>query len=177
VIEADEYIFTLAPALADAIVLDRPLFFYRFHQGNLFQFAANDPVKFRRKYNVLAALLRTLPPRLAEFGVSGEVIRTMLEAPWAEAERIRLSLDGGWSWQTFRVERASYRMAYRHVGFRYRAFQAFVLGLTLVMPPRAFYRLRQWYTAKGLCRLRGWAGEPVSAIPVIEQRPGTELGR
>ncbi|MBI3669977.1 MAG: glycosyltransferase [Acidobacteria bacterium] len=177
VIEADEYIFTLAPALADAIVLDRPLFYYRFHRGNLFQFAANDPVRFRRKYNVLAALLRTLPLRLAEFGVSPEVIRKMLEPRWAEAERIRLSLDGGWPWQTFRVERASYRMSYKDVGLRYRAFQAIVLGLTLALPPRTFYRLRQWYTAKGLRRLRGWAGEPASAIPVIEQRPRAELGR
>jgi glycosyltransferase involved in cell wall biosynthesis len=177
VVEADEYIFTLAPALADAVVLNRPLFYYRFHTGNLFQFAANDPVRFRRKHNVLAALLRKLPPRLAEFGVSPEVIRTMLEPLWAEAERIRLALDGGWPWQAFRVERASYRMSYKDAGLRYRAFQVFVLALTLALPPRSFYRLRQWYTDKKLHRLRGLVGEPTSAVPVIEQRPGAEVGR
>src|ERR1035437_869167 len=37
-IEADEYIFTLAPALDPAIILNEPLFYYGFHEGNLFQF-------------------------------------------------------------------------------------------------------------------------------------------
>src|SRR6202171_1685663 len=37
-IEADEYIFTLAPATAPAMVFTEPLFYYCFHPGNLFQF-------------------------------------------------------------------------------------------------------------------------------------------
>src|ERR1700722_7490935 len=56
VIEADEYMFTLAPALAPALVLDKPLFYYRFHEGNLFQYSEKDNKKTRRKQRVLEVL-------------------------------------------------------------------------------------------------------------------------
>ncbi len=169
VIEADEYIFTLVPAIAGAIVLDQPLFYYRFHAGNLFQIQSREPARYRRKYVVLAALVRTLPPRLRVLGVSEEVIQTVLEPVWVDAERIRLGLDGGQPWETFRAERAAYRMAYSEVGLGYRAFQAFVLGLTLVMPPRSFYRLRNWYSQKDLRKIRRVVGEPTPAAPIVER--------
>ena len=60
-VEADEYMFTLAPAIAPVILLSRPLFHYRLHDDNLFMIQGNDPVKLRRKHQVLGALLRTLP--------------------------------------------------------------------------------------------------------------------
>jgi len=170
VIEADEYIFTLAPAIADAIVLDEPLFYYRFHGGNLFQFGSNDPVNYRRKQAVLAALLRTLPSRLAELGVAPEVVQAVLEPVWVDAERIRLRLDGGWPWDTFRVERAAYRLAYRDVDFGYGLFKAVALALTALLPPKGFYRLRQWYAEKSLHELRNVIGEPTPAAPVVERR-------
>ncbi len=62
VIEADEYMFTLAPALAPALVLNKPLFYYRFHEGNLFQYSEKDDKKTRRKQRVLEVLQRCLPP-------------------------------------------------------------------------------------------------------------------
>jgi len=43
------------------------------------------------------------------------------------------------------------------------------LGLTLVTPPRYFYRLRQWYAAKGLRRMRRVLGEPKVAGPTIQK--------
>ena len=52
-IEADEYIFTLAPALGPAIILNEPLCYYGIHSGNLFQFGKFEPAKARRKMNVL----------------------------------------------------------------------------------------------------------------------------
>jgi len=171
VIEADEYIFTLAPAIAPALVLDEPLFYYRMHPGNLFQFSAQDEAKVCRKYAVLAALLRVLPLRLPELGIAPEIIETVVEPIWVDAERIRLSHEGGKPWNTFQVERASYRYSYRDTTLGYRVFQALVLGLTLVLPPKQFYRLRQWYSAKNLRRLRGIVGEPSMAAPILERRP------
>src|SRR2546429_680686 len=35
VVEADEFIFTLAVAIGGALILDEPLFYYRLHGGNL----------------------------------------------------------------------------------------------------------------------------------------------
>jgi len=37
-----------------------------------------------------------------------------------------------------------------------------------VLPPRVFYKLRQWYTARGLARVRRLVGEatPVTSLAV-----------
>jgi len=171
VIEADEWIFTLAPALAPVVVLDQPLFYYRLHDGNLYQFSKLDEVKVRRKGAVFAALLRHLPPRLRELGVREEVIPVVTEPIWVDAERISLSLDGGKPWRTFRAERASFRYNYSGATPGYRVFHALVLGLTLVLPPRMFYRLRQWYTDKNLARLRALVGKPIMASALLEGKP------
>jgi glycosyltransferase involved in cell wall biosynthesis len=170
-IEADEFIFTLAPALAPAIILNEPLFYYGFHAGNLFQFQQYEPAKARRKMKVLEVLVRDLPPKLREFGVKQDAIDAIFRATRVEIERTRLSLDGGSSLRTFAVERTAYQIAYSKVTWRHRFFQAFVLAQTLLFPPRMFYRLRRWYSQKGLSRLRGWTGRPVPVVQIIERRP------
>jgi glycosyltransferase involved in cell wall biosynthesis len=171
-IEADEYIFTLAPAIGPAMILNEPLCYYGIHPGNLYQFGQFEPVKARRKMNVLDVLIRDLPAKLAKFGVSRDICTTLFQNTRVDAGRIRLSLDGGSPLDAFSVERAAFKSAYRKVTWRYRLFRAFVLLQTLLLPPRLFYRLRRWYTDKGLSRLRGWTGEPVRAVEVIERRPG-----
>jgi len=170
VIEADEYMFTLAAAVAGALVLDKPLFYYRFHSGNLFQFEVGDAEKLRRKQRVLACLVRELPPPLRAAGVSEDVIRPLIEPVRVQAERLRLSLDGGSPWDTFQVERADSRIAYKNASVGYHLFKTLVYGLTLVLPPRRFYQLRNWYTATGLRRVRRLLGEPIPAAPILEQR-------
>ncbi len=171
VIEADEYMFTLAPALAPALVLDRPLFYYRFHSGNFFQYVGQDETKARRKYRVLDALLRCLPPRLREIGISEEIISTVMEPVWIDAERIRLALDGGLPWDTVRIERAAYQYSHKSRPLGYRMYTALVLGTALVLPPRRFYKLRDWYTSRKMHRFRRFIGKPVPAAPIVEQRP------
>jgi glycosyltransferase involved in cell wall biosynthesis len=170
VIEADEYMFTLAAAVAGALVLNKPLFYYRFHSGNLFQFEVGDSEKLRRKQRVLACLVRELPPVLRAAGVSEDVVRPLIEPVWIQAERLRLSLDGGSPWDTFQVERADSRIAYKNASVGYHLFKTLVYGLTLILPPRRFYELRKWYTATGLRRVRRLLGEPIPAAPILEQR-------
>jgi len=170
VIEADEYIFTLAPAIAPAIILNEPLFYYGFHPGNLFQFARFEPHKVRRKMRVLEVLLRELPSRMHEFGVTKQAIEANFRGARVEAERMRLSLDGGHPFRTFAVEREAYRTSYTTAPWRYRLFQAFVLAQALLLPPKTFYRLRRWYSEKRLSRFRTWAGTPVPAVAMVERR-------
>jgi glycosyltransferase involved in cell wall biosynthesis len=170
-IEADEYIFTLAPAVGPAMILNEPLCFYGIHSGNLYQFGKFDPVKVRRKMNVLDVLLRELPPKLRELGASDEIIATLFQGTRVEADRMRLSLDGGSPLESFSVERAAFRANNQRVTWRYRLFRAFVLLQTLLLPPRIFYRLRRWYTEKGLSRFRSWTGEPAPAVQLVERRP------
>ena len=170
VIEADEFLWTLAVAQAHAIVLNEPLFYYRFHENNLFMLQNANKGRLRRKSEVLSSLLYHLPLRLNELGISQEVVGVLLASLRVDAERHRLQIDGGTPWEMFRTEQASFRLAYRQTTFSYRLFKGFVLGLTLLMPPRWFCKLKQWYGSSGLRRSRRVIGEPVSAVPVVERR-------
>ncbi len=169
VVEADEFLATVAVALAGAIVLDQALTSYRLHSANLYQFQAQDPVRSRRKYNALSCLLRELPPRLEALRVPPEAIEAILEPNRIDAERLRLFLDGGKPWETVRVERAAFRLAYRDANPGYHLFRALVLVLASLVPPRQFYQLRYWYSVKGLRRFRKFAGEPTPAETIVRK--------
>jgi len=171
VIEADEYMFTLAPALAPALVLDKPLFYYRFHEGNLFQYSEKDNKKTRRKQRVLEVLQQCLPPRLRALGIRDDIVAAIMEPIWVDAGRIRLGLDGGMPWETYRIEKAAYHYSYTDRPIGYRLFKALVLAATLVLPPRSFYKIQQWYGSNGLHHFRNLIGKPTAAAPVIERRP------
>jgi hypothetical protein len=82
---------------------------------------------------------------------------------------MKLIMDGGKPWQTFAVERAAFVLGYHNVGLGYRLFKSFVLGLTLITPPRRFYQLRNWYAAAGLRRVREYLGKATEASPIIQQ--------
>jgi len=170
-IEADEYIFTLAPAIGPAMILNEPLCHYAIHAGNLFQFGKFEPAKARRKMNVLDVLMRELPPKLRALGASEEMIAILFRGTRVESGRIRLSLDGGSPLESFSLERAAFKASYQKVTWRYQLFRAFVLLQTLLLPPRVFYRLRRWYSEKGLSRFRSWTGEPTPAVQMVERRP------
>jgi glycosyltransferase involved in cell wall biosynthesis len=171
-LEADEYMFTLAPAIASAIILNEPMCHYGLHSGNLYQFGDFEPARTRRKMNVLGVLLRELPPKLRNLGATEEIIDILFHNTRVDVERMRLSLEGGSPLRTFSVERAAFEGSYRQVTWRYRIFRAFVLLQTLILPPRVFYRLRRWYAEKKLSRFRSWTGEPAPIVPVIERRHG-----
>jgi glycosyltransferase involved in cell wall biosynthesis len=171
VIEADEYLATLAVAISGAIIIPRPLTNYRIHAGNLYQYSAFDPEKTRRKMRALETLVRDLPSKLRERNISEDVIETLFRGRRVEIERMRLGLDGGSPLRTFTVERTAYQISYREVTWRHRLFHAVVLAETLLLPPRVFYRLRRWYAERGLSRLRGWTGSPIPVLQITERRP------
>jgi len=173
VIEADEFLAAVAVAHGGALVLDQPLTCYRLHSGNLYQFAAHDPARMTRKYRSLARLVHDLPTPLATAGTPQEVIEAVMAPIRVETERLRLSLEGGAPWETFRVERAARRLAYKDVTAGYRLFHALVLAAGLVLPPRTFYRARQWYTDRGLARLRKAIGEPTPADSLVARKVAT----
>lgn len=172
VIEADEYLFTLAVAQAPAVVLPQPLFYYRIHENNLFQFEAQDEARARRKQRVLECLLGTLPGALARMGVSAEAAATALEPLHLEAAYTRLALEGGWPWEMYRTERALGRHGYRGGTGGYGAFRRAAEALALVLPPRTYHRLKQWYARRGLAEWRARLGSPVKAAPVVQHEAG-----
>ena len=87
---ADSPIVAFALALGGAVILDRPLCYYRQHSQNLFAPIALDGATERRKFEQLRFLFSYVPPRLAEFGVAPDVIDAFVESPRVEFERARL---------------------------------------------------------------------------------------
>ena len=170
-VEADEFLATHAAALGGARVLQRPLTNYRLHSGNLYQFSEWHPEKAERKYDSLACILRDLPPRLKRVGIAEDVIHTLMDCVRIDVERLGLALGKGWPWDTVRVEREAKQQAYHSASLGYRLFHAAVLGAAAVLPPALFYRLRRWYSKRGLARARQIVGspEPVPSLVVRTQ--------
>jgi Glycosyl transferase family 2 len=167
--EADEYIWTLVVASTDALVLDLPLFFYRFHAANNFMQRCHDKLLLQRRRDVMEGLLNHLPARLKSLGLPQDIVAIVMEQIQIDVRRLRLLLDGGMSWETYSVEQAEMRRSYRSTTLGYRIYKQLSLLLALALPPRRFYQLREWYATNNLRRLRGVLGEPELKAPVVER--------
>jgi GT2 family glycosyltransferase len=145
IVEADEYLFTLAVALSGALVLNQPLFYYRLHGENLYQFQRVEESHLRRKLAVTNSLMDFLPAALRRAGIPEEAIAAVIEPLWADREVFRLSLDGGWPWETFRAERALAQLHFPGSANGSPLLKPAALLLALLLPARTFYRLKRWY--------------------------------
>jgi GT2 family glycosyltransferase len=142
-IEADEYLFTLAAAMADAQILPEPLTFYRLHDANSFQFARQDSGKALRKHECLVALSQSLTAALERAGIEPDVRREITEIVEAEADQVRLSNGGGWPWETARAEWRIHEVLYPQRSCLQATRKLLSLLPALVLPPRVFYQLRR----------------------------------
>jgi glycosyltransferase involved in cell wall biosynthesis len=170
VVEADEFISTMAVALSDAWLIQEPLTYYRLHSGNLYQFQGGDLIKLRRKMKVLEELGAALRSGLPRDRLDDRTVEAVVEPINTEAKRIRLSIFGGAPWETFQVERVSMRLAYQKMGWQYAAFKFLVLALTLLLPPKTFYRMRSYYARRGLRHFRRFTGEPKPVASTVYSR-------
>ena len=152
-IEADEFLAIMSIAYSRAVLLTEPLTYYRLHQDNLYQIRSRDGRKLARMRTAIEALAHELPTRLKLASIGSEQIELLVHTLENGARELKLRLDGGMPWETFRVERAAREFYYSGGAIGYRVFQSFSLLLTLVMPPRRYYQLRDWY---GSSPLRGW---------------------
>ena len=148
VFEADEYIFTLAPALAPSVILTDPLTYYRLHGSNLFVAAGASAEGERRKQKVLAALAASLRKALPEAGTPPDVTDCVLEMVEAEAAQLRLKLDGGSPLETYRTEATIYRTQHADASWKQKLFHESLMLPALILPPRAFYAARQWLATR-----------------------------
>jgi len=151
VIQADEYLYTMSAALMTVQILPEALTYYRLHNENRFMTADGDPEKLRRKQQSLAVLVSTLSERLEEAGIPREVRAAILAYTEACADQMRLSLDGGWPWQTFHTEWQAYRVTHPDAPVSHQMFKSLLLLSTLVTSPKKFYKTQQavgrseWY--------------------------------
>jgi glycosyltransferase involved in cell wall biosynthesis len=143
-VQADEYLFTLAAALAEAQILQEALTFYRLHDSNAFQVGKFDLEKECRKQQSLSALTAGLVSQLERKGIDRGVALETVAYTRAFADRLRLATDGGWSWQTARTEWRLYRVSHPESSFAHRCFKSLSLLGALTLPPRTYYGLQRW---------------------------------
>ena len=161
IFEADEYLFTMAAALAPAMILPDALTHYRVHAGNLFLGAGASKSGERRKARVLEALAKSLRESLRETGAPPAVVEAVLEIVEAEAAQLRLKSDGGWPWETIQTERTIYRVQHGDASRRSKIFRMASMVAALGLPPRWFYGGRQW-----LGRQKWYKRTREQAVPV-----------
>jgi len=142
VVEADEYLFTLAASLAGGQVLPDALTYYRYHDANAFQISNGDPSKLRRKQESLAALARSLSEQLERHGIPPEARRCIIEIVRAEAAQSRLAFQGGKPFETLLAEWKIYDVHSPQVGFLHRMLKCLRLLPAAFLPPRTYYRWR-----------------------------------
>ena len=151
-IQADEYIYTLASVLSPIRILPEALTFYRVHADNGFFVLNADPQRLRRMQKSLATLVNTLSRRLTQLGIEPEVRRALLEFTEACAAQVRLSLDGGWPWETVDAEWKAYRVTHPNAPAAHRAFKSLTLLGALFVSPRRFYRTQKALAQSGFYR-------------------------
>jgi Glycosyl transferase family 2 len=144
VFEADEYLFTLAAAMSEAVILREPLTCYVIHGSNLYVSAGSGKAGLRRKQGVMAALASSLREALRAQGLATEIVDCVVEIVQAEADQFRLMLDGGAPWQTVRAENKLFKILHGDASRSQIFFRAVSMIPALLLPPRWFYAGRQW---------------------------------
>jgi glycosyltransferase involved in cell wall biosynthesis len=159
VFSADSPIATASMAMG-VRVLPQPLSYYRIHSNNLYAMSLEDPAKLQRKYEMDDVMYSVLWPMLLRLGVPSECVSAFIDPAWTWINRQSLSRFGGSRLKTFRTEMRAFRSSYKNPSLGYRLFKYLVMRpATLVLPPRRFYELRDWYTKRNLSRFRDWIGK------------------
>lgn len=142
-VQADEYLSTLAAVLVGVQILPEALTYYRLHDSNAFQITKGDPQRLRRKQKVLAELARRLDEQLRQRGVDARVVRKITGRLHADANQLRLILDGGWPWETVETEWNIYSATHPDAPLSHRVFKMLTLLAALATPPRTFYGVQR----------------------------------
>ena len=171
VIEADEYLFTLGAFLNELVILEDALTYYGIHGGNLYLSGGTGKTGLRRKQKVMAALAIALRNELEARGALPEVVSCVVEIVKAEADQMRLRLEGGAPWETLRTENKIYEVLHSDAAITHRVFRAMTMLPAMFLPPRWFYAGRDWLGSRGWYRR---ARQKVLPVPEITRVAGSE---
>lgn len=171
VIEADEYVFTLAAAMSEIIILREALTHYHIHGGNLYLAAGYESKGLRRKQQVMEILARSFRTILPAKGIPADVTECVVEIVQAEADQLRLMADGGRPWETFRTENKLYEVLHADAPRGHRLFRAIAMLPALVLPPRRYYAARHWVSSRSWYRR---IRERALPVPEITRVAGPE---
>jgi Glycosyl transferase family 2 len=164
VIEADEYLFTLAAAMSEIIILREALTHYHIHGDNLYLAAGSGGDSLRRKQQVMQVLASSLRTILPTKGIPSDAIECVIEIVQAEANQLRLMADGGRPSETFRTENKIYEVLHADASTGHRLFRAITILPALVLPPRRYYAARHWLSSRSWYRRFRAKAMPVPKI-------------
>jgi Glycosyl transferase family 2 len=167
VFEADEYLFTLAATMSEAVILREPLTCYVIHGSNLYVSAGSGKAGLRRKQEVMAALASSLREAMREQGLATEIVDCVVEIVQAEADQFRLMLDGGAPWQTVRAENKLFKILHSDASRSQAFFRTVSMIPALLLPPRWFYAGRQWLGKTTWYRKMRQDALPVPSIAAV----------
>jgi glycosyltransferase involved in cell wall biosynthesis len=167
---ADEPILNAALALGGALLLDRPLCYYRYHSNNQFGFDSRDLAPNKRKHMVQVCITEYLPNLLARFGVSPEASEILVQRHKVDMARFEGLHGAGGRLQVFRAEARNFRAEFKNPSAGYLLFKAAVAALTLILPPARFYQVRDWYGKRDLSRFREAVGTAEHTYPEMYKR-------
>jgi glycosyltransferase involved in cell wall biosynthesis len=137
------------------VVLEEPFCYYRKHASNLHAVDTASAGKMRRKSEMDKLMLEKIEPVLTRLGVPPDSLNASLFTAWSHQSRSNLRMFGGSRLETLRTELRSFRAEHRNPTMAYRLFKYLGVGAaTLLLPPRQFYRMRDWYAQQNLGRLR-----------------------
>jgi len=172
-VQADEYLSTLAAALAGLRILPEALTYYRLHDSNAFQMTKNDPRRLRRKQDALAALAKHLDEELCTCGVDAKVARRITGRLHADAKQLRLMLDGGWPWETVETEWKIYEVTHPDAPLSHRVFKVLTLLAALATPPRTYYGVQGKLARNELYQRARARWLPIPEMPHLKRDAGT----
>lgn len=170
VFEADEYLFTLAALMSETIILKDALTYYGIHGGNLYLSGGGGKAGLRRKQQVMYALACVLRKELPARGASAEVVDCVVEIVQADADQMRLMLDGGAPWETVRTENKIYEVMHSDAPRLQRVFRGLAMVPAMFLPPRWFYAGRGWLGSRAWYRR---ARQSVVPVPEIARVAGS----
>jgi glycosyltransferase involved in cell wall biosynthesis len=152
---ADTPILTIALAMGGALVLDKPLCFYRIHGSSLFSVTHHDPRKLRARAEIQRFLLEYLSGRLAEMGVQAEIIDALFNLDRLGLKRTDIWLgEGGGRRDAAAIEMEELRKTHQVVGSRYVLFKRAAAAIAFALGPERYLGLRDWYWRNNLRRFR-----------------------
>lgn len=145
----------LAAMAAGTYVFPQALCYYRKHSDNLFAVDSVDAVRFRRRQAMSDAMFDCLERELLGLGVRREAVRVFIHPRWVALSRSNLRDFDRRRFHAFLTEMRAFRLEHTRPRFGYLLFKYMLVGAaTLVLPPRQFYKLRDWYGRRNLGSLR-----------------------
>jgi glycosyltransferase involved in cell wall biosynthesis len=157
---ADSVMATASMALGVLVLSGPPLFHYRLHANNLYAVPDKDSARLRRRYEMEDTMCSVLWPMLLRLGVCEKCVEALLGPFWVwvnEQNRENLRRFGGSRWKTLQTEMRNFRLMHRNPSTAYLMFKYLLMApATLLLPPREFYKLRDWYWQRNLGQVRNW---------------------